>query len=262
MLDFFYNLSPSIFRSVLYIIVLLFLFLVNHGVSRYCAKNNNDHDGINGASATVSMMYAVFLGFVIFSSVNNMSTADDSARQEAHLVSTIAYEGSLVSQSFGIEVTEIMRHYLHQVINEEWPVMQQGAVHPIAISALVDLKQVLTKNKPNSSSVTVDAKLWTNMVENANALYQAHETRMSYANSPALSSGIWYCLVVATLILLTSNSLFFFEDRRKKIILLICIGMITALLLFLEANINFPYRGHYALSSHYFQDVLSQLDKW
>lgn len=259
--DFIYSMPPFCLRIAINATVLMVLLCGNLLVRRYCARDNIDHDAVNGASAIVSMMYAIFIGFVIFASVNNLATAEDSARTEAHLVSTVNYESTFLSAPVHREVQGILRNYLNDVITVEWPAMKQGKENNAGITSLKQLKTLLLKNKP-SDAQTVNAGVWTDMMQQTNNLFQEHEDRMNFSKSLSLSKGLWYCLISATVAMLVSSSFFFFEDRRKYVVMLVSVGVITGLLLFLETSINFPYRGYYGVTPDGFKTLLTQQDFW
>ncbi|MES2204069.1 MAG: hypothetical protein V4496_02500 [Pseudomonadota bacterium] len=261
MVDFIYNMPPYFLRIAINVTVLLVLLCGNLLVRRYCIRDNIDHDAVNGASAIVSMMYAIFIGFVIFASVNNLSTAEDAARTEAHLVSTINYDASFLPKPVNGEVQQALKNYLNDVVNKEWPAMKQGAVDNSGLESLKQLKVLLLNHRPADADA-VNVNVWTDVMQQTNNLFQEHEDRIHYSQNLSLSKGVWYCLISATLVLLVSSSFFFFEDRRKYVILLACIGIITGLLLFLETSINFPYRGYYGVSPDGFKTLLTQQDFW
>lgn len=261
MLDLIYNIPPFCLRIIINTIVLLFLLGGTLLVKRYCARNNDDHDAVNGAAATVSMMYAIFLGFVIFASVNNLGTAEDSARAEQHLISTISYEASLLPKPINGQVQQTLKAYLDDVINKEWPAMKVGQINNAALMPLQRLKEILQNNRP-ADTEAINVNLWTDLVQKTNDLFQEHEDRMTFAQDLSLSKGVWYCLVAATVVMLMSNLFFFFTDRRKYVVMLFCIGIITGLLLFLETSINFPYRGFYGVGPEGFQAILGQMSIW
>ncbi len=261
MVDFIYSMHPYLLRATINLTVLFVLLCGNLLVRRYCARDNIDHDAVNGASAIISMMYAIFIGFVIFASVNNLATAEDSARTEAHLVSTVNYDASFLPKPVNGEVQQILKSYLNDVVNKEWPAMKQGKVDNSGLESLKQLKILLLHNKPaNADSAAVN--VWTDVMQQTNNLFQEHEDRINFSQNLSLSTGVWYCLISATLVMLISSSFFFFKDKRKYVVLLACVGIITGLLLFLETSINFPYRGYYGVSADGFKALLTQLEYW
>lgn len=261
MIDFIYSMHPYWLRASINTVILIILFSGIIWVRRRIIRDNEDHDAVNGASAVVAMMYAIFLGFVIFSSVNNLGVAADSATTEAHLVSTINYEASFLSKPLELKTREILKQYLTDVINKEWPAMKVGETNVSGLSSLKKLKALLLNNKPTDAE-SVDINLWTDLVQRTNDLYQEHANRTAFAQDLSLSKGVWYCLVAATVIMLISNMFFYFSKRKAHIILLSCVGVITGLLLFLEVSINFPYRGYYGVTPDGFVAVLQQLNLW
>ena len=261
MIDFIYSIPPYYLRVLINLTVLLVLLFGNLMVRRYCNRDNVDHDAVNGISAIVSMMYAIFIGFVIFASVNNLATAEDSARTEAHLVSTVNYDASFLPDPVHREAQQILRTYLNNVINIEWPALKLGQEDNSGLEPLKQLKTLLLHNKPADTNA-VDVNVWTDMMQQTNNLFQEHEDRMHFSKNLSLSKGVWFCLIAATVVMLASSSFFFFEDRRKYILLIACIGIITGLLLFLETSINFPYRGYYGVTPDGFKALLTQQDFW
>ena len=259
MINLIYDMPQHILRLIIDVIVIGALLLGAHVVKRYCKINNEDNEAINGATATVSMMYAIFIGFVIFFTLNNFTAAQESSETEARLVSSINYEAAFLPKPLNTQVRQILKNYLEVVINEEWPAMREGVVNTAGAVPLTQLQEVLLNYQPENTDA-VKINIWTDIVQNADILFQEHESRMDYAQNLSLDRGVWYCLIAATFVMLVSNLFLSFNSRRTKIVLLICIGAITSLLLFLETSMDYPYRGHYSVNSEVFSAVLKQMN--
>ena len=260
MIDLIYNMPQSLLRIVIYAAMIVFLLLAAFVVKRCCSLNADDGNAVNGAVATVSMMYAIFIGFVIFSTINNFTIAQDSSKAEAGLVASINYQANFLSKSMNKQVRRQMHNYLEAVINEEWPAMQEGILNTSAQTPLNQFKELLLNNQPaNTDAVKVN--IWTDIVQKSDKLSQEHANRIDFSQNLSLDQGIWRCLIAATVIMLLSNLFLYFKGRRSKIALIFCIGAITTLLLYLETSMDYPYRGHYSVSPKVFAVVLNEMNQ-
>lgn len=260
-IDFIYSMHPFVLRALINIFIIIMLLGGTLLVLRFCPASEDDSDNVIGLSATVAFIWAIFIGFVIFASVNNLAKASDSAATEARLVSTINYEASFLSKPLALQTNLLLKKYLNNVINQEWPAMTIGKVDTSALAPLFQLKELLLNNKPAADDA-VGVNLWTDLIQRTNDLYQEHETRIDFSQNLSLSTGVWYCLIIATFIMLLSNLFYYFKALSTQLILLCCIGVVTGLLVFLEISINFPYRGYYGVTSAGFVEVLQQLNSW
>jgi hypothetical protein len=225
----------------------------------YLPPHEQDANITNGLVSAIAVIYAIFIGFIIFFSMNNLDKAELSAKQEALLASTIAYDASFLPKLYSEKIQQLMKNYLQTVIDEEWPAIEEGKDNTKAATFLYQLKNLLKTYKPANDT---EASIWINLIQQTNQLHEEHQTRLHFAHNNSLRSLIWYCFAVVTLVLLVAILFYHFSKLSTQLILLACVAIATGLVLFTEININFPYGGYYAVKPEAFKIALASLNTW
>lgn len=257
-IDFIYSLPPLVLRVFLTTLFTSLLFIGTHIVLRYFPPSSDDSDAIIGLSATVTFIYTIFFGFVIFFSINNYNNAQTEEANEALLVNTISYEAGILGEPLATHVHQSLVQYLDAAVNKEWPAAREGHLDQSASVSLDMLTQLVARYKPIDAA---QVSIWTNLIQQINALHAQYDTRADASSGSTIGRSIWLCLIMSTFVMLLSNIFYSFNQRREQFILLFCIGSVSASLIFLEISIDSPYRGFYAIPSDHLQTSLASIQK-
>src|SRR5579862_7776158 len=75
---------------------------------------------------TLGTVYAVIMGFMLFTVWSNFTTAGLNAEMEANAARNLFRIAAGLPQAERSQVQELTRQYVHSVIEHDWPEMQQG----------------------------------------------------------------------------------------------------------------------------------------
>jgi hypothetical protein len=76
--------------------------------------------------AALGVIYAVLLALVVIAAWERYERARVTVEEEANAVAEIFWTAHWIPQPQGRELQEVARSYAEEVIDEEWPLMQQG----------------------------------------------------------------------------------------------------------------------------------------
>jgi hypothetical protein len=68
----------------------------------------------------------VLLALVVIAVFEEFQAANDTVEQEANAVAEIAWLGNRLPEPEGSHLQELCRSYAKEVVDEEWPLMEQG----------------------------------------------------------------------------------------------------------------------------------------
>lgn len=241
LIDYIYTVPPVILRVSLTILASLFLLGSTKLAKRFMPSSPEDTASIIGMSSTVAVIYAMFIGFIIYFSLANFSKAQDSEKHEAIIVDAINYEASFLPAPLSAQLHKTMQNYLEAVIYQEWPALHTGKTNTSAEASIHQFMQLLTQYKTTDPA---QLNIWTDLIQKGNDLKAEHHIRTSFSTHSSIGKGIWVCLIATTLVMLISNSFFYFKKHKTHYIFLICLGSVSASLIFLEINVDQPYRGY------------------
>src|SRR5215210_7807641 len=123
-------------------------------------RQNNDVGGFIYAGLGVS--YAVLLGLMLVAVWEQWNAAQDVASDEANELAGIFWFAHTLPQPEGRHIQELARSYAQVVVEEEWPLMEQGKASPKAWDTLDELRgTILGLDPPRVPSKCATTKSWS-----------------------------------------------------------------------------------------------------
>ena len=136
------------------------LVLVQRLVPTERRKQHNDVAGF--IYAVLGVSYAVLLGLMLIAVWEQWNAAQDVASDEANELAGIFYFAHALPQPEGRHIQELARSYAQVVVEEEWPLMEQGSSSPKAWATLDELRgTILGLDPPTGASKCATTKSWS-----------------------------------------------------------------------------------------------------
>lgn len=213
-------------------------------------KQNNEVGGFK--FATIGVLYAVLLGFVVIAVWEDYQDTATAVRTEAKAVR------DLVQLSYalpgGAQLREPLLDYAHHVRHDEWPAMADGSL----------------KHKPAVHLAHVEAALLTLKVESFRdlALYQEalrllalvqdnRSERIERANG-SIPNVLWFALLGGALILLGYPAFFGTPNLLAQISMAAAMAAVVAIVLLPALLLDYPFTGPVHISSEPFEAAVNQ----
>lgn len=152
---------------------------------------------------------------------------------------------------------EVLRGYTLQIIQEAWPLQQQGKIPRQGVEWMVRFHTQLYAYEP----VTEGQKILYGETLNAyNRLTQARRARLDSINT-ALPTVMWFVLLPGAMGCLLLALLFPIEDARFEAVLVVALSGFLAMVLFVIISLDQPFRGPMAITPDSYQLVFDQMMK-
>ena len=91
------------------------------------ASSRQPHNDVAGfIYAALGVIYAVLLALVVIAVWEEYRAASETVEQEANALAEIAWLAHRLPEPEGPYIQELARSYAHEVVDEEWPLMEQG----------------------------------------------------------------------------------------------------------------------------------------
>src|ERR687895_1532519 len=125
--------SSSVLLTIVYgvlvvggtcLIALAGLELVQRLVPAASRRPHNDVAGF--IYAALGVIYAVLLALVVIAVWEEYGTAKETVEQEANAAADIFWLADRLPESRGTRIQELCRSYAEEVVDNEWPLMEQG----------------------------------------------------------------------------------------------------------------------------------------
>jgi hypothetical protein len=223
-------------------------------------KEHNDVAGF--IYAVVGVSYAVLLGLMLIAVWEQWNAAEEVTSDEANQLAGIFYFAHAVPQPEGRHIQELARSYAQEVVEEEWPAMEQGKSSPKAWATLDELRATILGLDPPTSAqqVPYSQARYNQILDQLHGLGDGRRERL-LAASGGLPTILWVVLIGGGIITVAFTYLFGLENTLVHTLMVASLALIIALSLFSVAALDHPYKGDVRIHPAAFEQVLERFQK-
>jgi Protein of unknown function (DUF4239) len=217
-------------------------------------KEHNDVAGF--IYAVVGVSYAVLLGLMLIAVWEQWNAAEEVTSDEANQLAGIFYFAHAVPQPEGRHIQELARSYAQEVVEEEWPAMEQGKSSPKAWATLDELRATILGLDPPTSAqqVPYSQARYNQILDQLHGLGDGRRERL-LAASGGLPTILWVVLIGGGIITVAFTYLFGLENTLVHTLMVASLALIIALSLFSVAALDHPYKGDVRIHPDAFEQV-------
>lgn len=260
-INFLYAISNPILYLLIFIMTLMlslaFLFIVRYFLPHHIRYNDNGVIGAVGASITV--LYAIVMGFTAFYIFDNYNQADAAVQREASVAASIYRYSLFLPAPTGMEIQNDIKAYIQHVVSSEWIALKNGQEPDELGNSIIDKIEretaIFNPTKENAQNMYIQNKI----LSEVQSIFDAREKRIGKAKS-ALGPDIWFVIVLGAFFMLGINFLFG-ATLSMHLILMFCLSAVISSIIFLIVALNFPFRGEFGVGPEAFQSVLTRIIK-
>jgi len=222
--------------------------LVRQKVRKPSGESHNEVAGF--IFATVGVLSAVLLAFIVFALWEGYGTAERAAAQEAATVLATARYANTLPEPVRHEMHDQLRAYSEVVLNDEWKTMTQdsGRQGDRVMSELWSTYGKLRPKADYSEAATLLSDLST------------ARTQRILSSQAALPVVFWIVLVGAGLITVIFAFVLYMENAQVHALMVALLAGIIALCLWLILEVNQPFAGAVQVPKDSFEHVLHVID--
>jgi hypothetical protein len=223
-------------------------------------KEHNDVAGF--IYAVVGVSYAVLLGLMLIAVWEQWNAAEEVTSDEANQLAGIFYFAHAVPQPEGRHIQELARSYAQEVVEEEWPAMEQGKSSPKAWATLDELRATILGLDPPTAAkqVPYSQARYNQILDQLHGLGDGRRERL-LAASGGLPTILWVVLIGGGIITVAFTYLFGLENTLVHTLMVASLALIIALSLFSVAALDHPYKGDVRIHPDAFEQVLERFQK-
>ena len=224
----------------------------------YSIERRKQHNDVAGfIYAVLGVSYAVLLGLMLIAVWEQWNAAQDVASDEANELAGIFWFAHALPQPEGRHIQELARSYAQVVVEEEWPLMEQGRSSPKAWDTLDELRgNILGLNPPTGAP----QERYNQVLEQLHSLGDARRERLLAANE-GLATILWVVLIGGALITIAFTYLFGLDNTVVHTLMVAALAMILSLSLFTVAALDYPFKGDVRIHPAAFEQVLERFQE-
>jgi hypothetical protein len=185
------------------------------------------------------------------------NAAQDVASDEANELAGIFWFAHALPQPEGRHIQELARSYAQVVVEEEWPLMEQGEASPKAWATLDELRGTILGLDPPTGAQQVR---YNQVLEQLHALGDARRERL-LAASEGLATILWVVLIGGAVITIAFTYIFGLDNTVVHTLMVAALAMILSLSLFTVAALDYPFKGDVRIHPAAFEQVLERFQE-
>jgi hypothetical protein len=231
------------------------LALVERVVSWELRQRHNDVAGF--IYAVVGITYAVLLGLLVIAVWGGYEAARNTARSEANELAEIFWLADRLPASKGQQIQLLARSYAEVMVEEEWPMMEQGrAGSPRAWALVDDIRQTVQGYEPRTEGEQV---LYQEAMDRVHDFADARRMRLEEAEE-GIPTILWVVLVIGGISTVGFTYLFGMENTWAHRLMVATLAMVIALVLFTVGAMEYPFSGGARIGPGAFELILNRFE--
>jgi hypothetical protein len=228
------------------------------------ADTRQQHNDVAGfIYAPLGVIYAVLLALVVIAVWQSFQAANETVEQEANAVAEIAWLAHRVPEPEGPYFQELARSYAEEVVDNEWPLMEQGQApsmtqveDPVGWSIIDNIRASLQGFDPQSKA---EEQIYAEGLDQVQRLADARRMRLVAAEE-GLPAVLWAVLIFGGIATVSFTYLFGLENTWAHRLMVVILAAVIGLVLFTIGVMEHPFSGGARISTGAFDLVLERLE--
>ncbi len=238
------------------------LTLVQRLVPTTTRKEHNEVAGF--IYAALGVIYAVLLALVVIAVWEEFGRARVTVESEANALAEIFWLAHALPEPERHHLQELARSYAEVVVDEEWPLMEQGRTPLMKQSratprgwVLIDeIRSTLQEYEPRTEA---GQELDAEGLDQVQRLADARRTRLVAAEE-SIPTVLWVVLVVGGVMAVGFTYLFGLESTWAHALMVASLAGVIALVLFTIGVLDHPFSGGARIGTSAFELVLNRFE--
>lgn len=226
------------------------LIAVRKFVPHHRLKLHNDVAG--SVFATVGVLYAVLLAFVVVIVWQNFDKSNVNVQTEANCVADLYRYAESFSTDFKEPVRGLLKDYTKSLVDEEWEAMKKGELSQHTASIMKDMWRLYSSYEPERET---DRVFFEESIRKLTQLGELRRTRLMESRT-GVHPVLWLVLIIGGVLTILFVSFFGSENLNAQILMAALLAALIALILVTIFVLDYPFSGDVHISSEPFNILL------
>jgi hypothetical protein len=225
------------------------------------AEKREQHNDVAGfLYAVVGIVYAVLLALLVIAVWEQYQKANETVESEANAVAEIAWLAHRLPEPEHHVLQEDARSYAQEVVDVEWPRMEQGLGGaqslPEGWDLIDDMRATLQEFEPSTEA---EQALYAEGLDQIERLNDARRMRI-VASKEGLPGVLWAVLVFGGVVTVGFTYLFGMRNSWAHRLMVMSLTAVIALVLFTIWAMEDPFSGGARLEPSAFELILERFE--
>lgn len=230
------------------------LFLTRRPVKKLLHGSDRHNEVVSWVFAGVGVFYGLALGLIAVATWENFTAVDGQNSKEAASIAALFNDLDGYPEPLQSTLQNDLRQYTRSIIEKDWPSHRQGLGNDEGTRLIHRLEDKVMAFDPKSERDKINHG---EVIKDLDEVIQARQLRLS-AVSTGLPATLWMVVVLGAILSTALLYLFWVDNLGLHMILVGGFATFVALLLFLTAAMDNPFRGQFSVSPDNYQEVLDK----
>ena len=217
------------------------ILLVRYFIPHKRLKVHNDVAG--PIFATLGVIYAVLLAFVVVITWENFDRSSLNAEKEASFVADLYTDAEAFQEPAKEQIRALLKEYATSVINVEWKALSTGAASQEVGGILKKIWRFYSTYNPETAAQT---EFFRESVHKLNEVGELRRIRIVDAKN-GVHPILWFVLIAGGIITLSFSFFFGTENLMEQLILTSLLSVLIGLILFTILELDYPFTGQVSI---------------
>lgn len=239
-------------NGVLIVVCSIAMALAIVTIARTCVgreKLRDTHEITGNMLALVGTLYAVLLGLIVVDALVRFEEAVGVVQKESNTLADIFLLANRLPESHRDAVQDACRTYARLVVDEEWPLMNEGHASTNARKTAFTLMHGLDGFEPQKES---EKAIYPMLLQQIRDLWDLRRERVGTAEY-GIPWVEWFVLIVGGIVTVLMAGMFSAESLGLQRLLTSLAALLIGLNLYLVSLFGYPFSGELSVSSRPFK---------
>src|SRR3712207_2405526 len=212
------------------------------------AASRQKHNDVAGfIYAALGVIYAVILALVVIAVWEEYGAASDTVEQEANAAADIFWLADRLPEGRGTHVQELVRSYAEEVVEHEWPLMEQRQAPSMTQeegtqtgwTIIDEIRQNIQDFEPRTKA---EEQLYAEGLDQVDTLSDARRMRLVAAEE-GIPGVLWSVLIFGGIPAVVFTYLFGLESTWAHRVMVATLAAVIGLVLFTVGALEYPFSG-------------------
>jgi hypothetical protein len=224
-------------------------------------EKRQEHNDVAGfVYAVVGIVYAVLLALLVIAVWEQFQKANETVESEANGVAEVAWLAHRLPEPERHVLQEDARSYAQEVVDEEWPQMEQGLEGvqslPEGWDLIDDMRETLQDFEPSTEA---EQELYAEGLDRISRFGDARRMRIVAAKE-GLPGVLWAVLVFGAVVAVGFTYLFGMRNSWAHRLMVMALTAIIVLVIFAIGAMEYPFSGGARIEPQAFELILERFE--
>ncbi len=233
------------------------LFATRPIMRRLLKESGRHNDVVSWFFAAVGVFYGLAVGLIAVATWEDFTSVDAIVGHEAAALAGLYRDLDGYPTELRLKFEAQLRAYAQQIVQVEWPGHRQGLVPEDGTTLLDDLENDIMSFEPKHEREKISH---AEVLRGLDDVVKMRRSRMQ-AVGTGLPAALWAVVLIGALLNFALAYLFWVENQALHVALVAVFATFMALLIFLTAAMDNPFRGEFSVSPDAIQAVIDAVMK-